>query len=65
MTDTLPNASRLPISLGVAVAAAIGVAVAPLSAGEAGLSLEAHRLASVLAAVVAEDAIVGISASAS
>lgn len=52
MTDTLPNASRLAISLGVAVAAAIGVAVAPLSAGEAGLSLEAHRLASVLAAVV-------------
>ena len=48
----LPNATRLVISLGIAVAAAVGVAWAPLSGVEGGLSLEAHRLASVLAAVV-------------
>lgn len=52
MPGTLPNASRLAISLGIAVAAAVGVAWLPLSAGDDGLSLEAHRLASVLAAVV-------------
>jgi sodium-dependent dicarboxylate transporter 2/3/5 len=48
----LPNATRLAISLGIAVAAAVGVAVLPLSSGEGALPLEAHRLASVLAAVV-------------
>jgi sodium-dependent dicarboxylate transporter 2/3/5 len=52
LADSLPNATRLAISLGIAVAAAVGVWIAPLSVGEAGLSVEAHRLASVLAAVV-------------
>lgn len=52
MPSTLPNASRLAISLGIAVAAAVGVAWLPLSTGEGTLPLEAHRLASVLAAVV-------------
>ncbi len=52
MPAHLPNATRLAISLGIAVAAAVGVAVLPLSSGEGALPLEAHRLASVLAAVV-------------
>jgi len=52
LADSVPNATRLAISLGIAVAAAVGVWLAPLSVGDAGLSVEAHRLASVLAAVV-------------
>ena len=52
MPGTLPNAPRLAISLGIAVAAAAGLALAPLSTVEGGLTPEAHRLASVLAAVV-------------
>lgn len=40
------------VSLGIALAAACGIAALPLSGGEDGLPLEAHRLASVLVAVV-------------
>ena len=52
MPGTLPNAPRLAISLGIAVEAEAGLALAPLSTGEGGLTPEAHLLASVLAAVV-------------
>ena len=52
MSPTIPNATRLAIALGMAAAVAAGIAWLPLS-GEAGpLELPAHRLASVIAAVV-------------